>query len=127
MKYKLTSLQLAGNKYVDEANAVLALLNEHYHTDIKMEFTQATRGHAKVNFNWFSVPVHAINGKQAVEYTWYYVVHEFVHINFRIHNHDSKFKTHEKKLLRLFGLDIKYARAYPRALYANGNKVYSKE
>jgi len=130
MRYKLTELQLAGNKQVKDARALLDLLNEHcqaneyHHTNITMSFTRANRGTAKLTRNTFTVPIHAIN--KGDTYLFYYVIHEFTHCLGYGHLHDDNFKWKEKQLLDLFDIQIDYARAYPRALYANGEVVYSK-
>lgn len=124
MKYKLTELQLAGNKQVKDAKALLDLLNEYCQTDIKMSFTRANRGRAKLAGN-FTVPVHAIN-KNNETYLFYYVVHEFTHC-LGNHTHDASFKSKERELLNLFNISIDYAKAYPRTLYANGQQAYYQQ
>ena len=122
MKYKLTPLQLAGNKQVKDAYALLDLLNEHEHTRITMTFSRAYAGHARDRH--FIMPIHVFDKGET--YLFYYVIHEFTHC-LGYARHDSDFKRSERRLLNLFDIDIDYARAYPRALYANGEKVYQKK
>ena len=124
MRYKLTDIQLAGNKQVKDANALLDLLNEHCRTNIAMTFSRARGGRANLKYARFTVPQHAF--ERGETYLQYYVIHEFTHC-LGIANHGSRFKRKERELLDLFNIKIDYARAYPRALYANGERVYYKE
>ncbi len=124
MHYKLTELQIAGNKPIAEAKALLELLNEQYKTKVTMRFTRADKGRAKPTQSRFSIPIHATDKGEA--FLFYYVIHEFVHC-LGYHGHGITFKTHERDLLSLWGIDITYARAYPKALYANGLKVYDRK
>lgn len=124
MKYKLTPIQLSHNKQVDDAAALLGLLNEHCKADTKMVFSRARAGRANVELGKFTIPQHALNNGET--YLSYYVIHEFTHcLGLRGHNKD--FKQRERALLRLFNITIDYASAYPRTLYANGEKAYQKK
>lgn len=117
----MTSLQLAGNKKIKNAQALLELLNQHCKTSTTMTFTRARAGRANTELNHFTVPQHAIDNVET--YLSYYVIHEFTHcLGFPGHN--ASFKQRERKLLTLFDISIDYARAYPKALYSNGEKVY---
>jgi len=123
MKYKLTDIQLSGNKQVNDARALLGLLNEHCNSKVKMNFSRANGGQANLKLARFTIPQHAFTKGET--YLLYYVIHEFTHcLGNRSHN--SMFKRKERELLQLFGISIDYAKAYPRALYANGEKVYTK-
>ncbi len=126
MNYKLTSIQVAGNKYANDAKAMLDLLNEHCKKSVAMTFTRARGGRANLRHTHFTMPEHTINGKFPIEYTLYYVIHEFTHC-LGYSEHGSEFKRHERQLLDIFGIKIEYARAYPKALYANGQRVYTKK
>jgi len=120
MKYKMV---VDGNPKAHDAYALLDLLNEHYDCDVTMTFSRARKGRANLIKQQFTVPQFAL--KRGETYLHYYVIHEFTHcIGYRYH--DSVFKAHERQLLALFGIKIDYARAYPKALYANGEQVYKK-
>ena len=125
MRYRLTDIQLAGNKQAKDACALLDLLNEHCRTKVKMDFTRARAGRANLRHDHFTVPQHALE-KFGETYLFYYVIHEFTHC-LGNSSHDGDFKRKERQLLKLFGITIDYAKAYPRALYANGKKVYQKK
>ncbi len=125
MRYKLTDIQLAGNKQAKDAEALLDLLNEHCHTDVKMTFSRANAGRANLNHTRFTIPQHAFTKGET--YLFYYVIHEFTHCQDDIIGHGKDFKKAEQDLLGLFGISIDYARAYPRVLYANGERAYYKK
>lgn len=125
MRYKLTPLQKAGNKQIGDAYALLDLLNEHNKTNVKMDINRACRGRANIELNHFTVPIFAFN--QGEEFSQYYVIHEYTHIMGKHYNHDSSFKRVEQSLLSLFDLTLDYAKAYPKAIYSNGQKVYDKK
>jgi len=122
MKYKLTDTQVG--KKGQDTRALLALLNEHCHTDIGMTFTRAAGGCANPRQKCFTIPQHAF--AKGETYLFYYVIHEFTHCRENNSAHDRCFKQTEQELLGLFGISIDYARAYPKTLYANGERVYSK-
>lgn len=124
MKYRLTPIQLASNKQVNDATALLELLNEHCNTDAKMIFSRARSGRANSRLLRFTVPQHAL--EKGETYLFYYVIHEFTHC-LGYNGHPSEFKCKERQLLKLFGISIDYARAYPRALYASGERAYYKK
>ena len=113
---------MATPKWQQEAQALLELLNEHCDTTITIRFTTAQRGQANLTHNRFSIPEHAPTKGEA--YLYYYVIHEFTHC-LGFWEHDQSFKKKEQSLLILFGIKIEYSRAYPRALYANGERVYT--
>ena len=121
MKYRLTEAQLKGNKQAQDAIALLDLLNEHCNTGITMHFTRAMGGRANLQYTHFTIPQFAFARREA--YLFYYVIHEFTHC-LGYDEHDNAFKQKERTLLSLFGISIDYIRAYPKALYANGEKVY---
>ena len=124
MRYQLTHIQTAGNKQASDAYALLDLLNEHCKTHIGMSFSRARGGRANLLHKRFTVPQHTFTNGET--YLFYYVIHEFTHCLGYV-PHDSVFKRKERQLLVLFGITIDYAKAYPRALYANGERVYYKE
>ena len=123
MNYKFTELQLAGNKQVTDARALLDLLNEKTRSQVIMSFSKAKRGRANLKHNRFTVPKHAFDKGET--YLFYYVIHEFTHC-MGYPNHGKDFKSKEQSFLNLFGIKIDYAKAYPRDLYANGEISYSK-
>jgi hypothetical protein len=124
MRYKISEIQLAGNKQANDAKAMLVLLNEQMHENVTMHFTNANAGRAKTRIKHFTIPIHAL--KSCETYLLYYVIHEFTHC---ITNkmHDTKFKFTESALCSQFGISIDYARAYPKRLYYNGQTVYEKK
>lgn len=125
MKYRFTNTELEKYPHTKDAIALLDLLNERCHKHIKMVFTKASGGRANLTHTQFTVPKHALE-KFGETYLYYYVIHEFTHCYANNGTHDGQFKRTERKLLALFGITIDYAKAYPRALYANGEKVYQK-
>ena len=124
MKYRFTEAELKENKQAQNAVALLDLLNEHEHTNITMHFTRAGGGKANLKKAHFTIPRHALAEGEA--YTLYYVIHEFTHCLGHYKGHDNTFKRKERTVLNLLGMSIDYARAYPKALYVNGEKVYNK-
>jgi len=61
------------------------------------------------------------------------VIHEFAHIvnahkngRHRVSSHGKEFKRTEDRLLKLFGLSIKRARAYATVIYYEGKEVWHK-
>jgi len=80
--------------------------------------------------NTISIP------KKALEKTYYYgkayVIHEFAHIATHKRYGDSaqvhgkEFKRTEDRLLKLFGLSIKRARAYAIIIYYEGKEVWRR-
>ena len=124
MKYQFTELQLSGNKKVADARAVLDLLNEHCRTSVKMSFSRANGGRANLYRQRFTIPKHAMD--RCETYLHYYVIHEFTHCLGNL-SHDKAFKRKERQLLKMFDITIDYAKAYPRTLYANGEKKYTRE
>lgn len=128
MKYKLTQIQLSGNKLINDAIALLDLLNETNKTSIKMTFSKANCGRANQRLQKFTIPVHAITKGES--YLFYYVIHEYSHCMLSRHTgHNNQFKQTELILLNKFtNIDsMDYARAYPKTIYANGEIVYKRK
>ncbi len=93
---------------------------------LKLKDTQ--KGTTHFTKGYFTIPLWAVN--EGEEFTTYYVVHEFCHFvarNEGSRGHDGIFKSVERRALKLWGMDIEYKKAYPRALYANGMKVYESK
>ena len=126
MKYTLNRTQ-QNSKLIDDAIALLQLMNEHNKTNFKMRFTEAARGRANIRLQRFTIPGQAIECGES--YLFYYVIHEYTHCISRIVKHNDIFKHGEIVLLRKFtNMDnIDYARAYPKKLYANGQIVYKRK
>lgn len=64
------------------------------------------------------------------QYAIYYAVHETCHVVTRLKGkhrgrHCENFKRIEEEALALYGIRIKRAKAYPKELYANGQRVYN--
>lgn len=74
--------------------------------------------------------------KRGLEKNYYYgkayVIHEFSHIathqkyGYKAKVHGKEFKRTEDRLLKLFGLSIKRARAYATIIYHEGKEVWQK-
>jgi len=75
--------------------------------------------------------------RRALEKNYHYskalVIHEFAHIvnahkngRYRVSSHGKRFRMAENRLLKLFGLSIKRARAYATIIYHNGVEVWRK-
>ena len=123
MKYRFTDTQLAGNKKAKDCYALLDLLNETHHQKIKMTITRARGGHAHIREDRFTLPTYVFSRPEV--YMFYYVIHEFTHC-LGFWGHDLYFKRKEQDILQLFDIKIHYTKAYPKALYSNGQKVYGK-
>ena len=125
MTHKIfTPIQEAGDKRIEDARALLTLLNEHCGTNITMRFTFARGGRANTRLQRFTIPKFAVDNGET--YLFYYVIHEFTHCFGQYHNHGEQFKACERGLLSEFNIKIDYAKAYPKALYANGEIAYHK-
>jgi len=65
--------------------------------------------------------------EQVEIYQIYYCVHEICHhIAGQHEGHSSIFKNTENSALALWGITIKRAKVYPRVLYLNGEKKYTR-
>ena len=55
-----------------------------------------------------------------------YIAHEVSHLHPNAHGHESSFKRVERRATKLFGMGIRYKRAYPRELFAlkDGRVLY---
>jgi hypothetical protein len=120
-----TDAELADNKQAHDAKALLSLLNENCHTNIKMDFSKARAGRANAVNTHFTIPKHAFTKGET--YLFYYVIHEFTHCETANGTHNAFFKRCEQRFLAMFDITIKYAKAYPRTLYANGEPAYQKK
>lgn len=122
MKREYTPIQ-THKTLANDAISCLDLLNETMRKKVTLTFVNANRGHARLSTQHITIPRHAFGRGET--YLLYYVIHEFTHIYTSDCRHDAKFKNAEKRLLAMFGYEIEYARAYPKTLYANGEKAYS--
>jgi hypothetical protein len=78
-------------------------------------------GRANWKTSCISIPLWAL--KYGEHYVTYYTLHELTHYyNGHLGGHGPLFKSIEDKLLGLWGLSIKRAKAYPKSLYANGQE-----
>lgn len=64
--------------------------------------------------------------KEHEAFVIYYVTHELIHAFVSEHGHTPKFKEAEAAVLKEWGIDIRYARAYPRSLSYHGVELYRK-
>ena len=77
-------------------------------------------GGGRANKNYITLPKWL--DKYDEQYQIYYTVHETCHYGFG-RNHFSLFKMGEDKALALWGIKIERKKAYPKALYANGQRI----
>ena len=98
-----------------------------------MKVKDIRQGRASWITNQFSVPRWALG--KGREYAIYYTIHEFAHIVHHLKywtsdfsgGHGKTFKRIENRLLKLFDLKIDRAKTFPKAIYAGGEKVYTKK
>lgn len=112
------------DRQIQDIESLLQLLNENKHSNISMRFSNADCGRANIDNGKFSIPLHAFTKGET--YLHYYVIHEFTHC-LGCWNHGSDFKRVEGQLLKLFGIEIEYKKAYPKKLYANGELSYTSK
>lgn len=130
MRYKITELQLSGNDQyatiAKDCNALLDLLNEYCKTNIAMSFTRSYGGRANLRLKRFTIPLTGSHVSCGIDWLLYYVIHEFTHC-LGYSSHNETFKTQEQTLCKLFGYELEYKRAYPKAIYCNGQAVYKSK
>jgi hypothetical protein len=120
--YKAT--ENSNNTLIQGASKLLAELNTKYDRSVTMQFTDSYGGRANIDLQRFTIPLWA--AKKGITYLYYYVIHEFTHCFGQYCGHGAGFKACERGILGEYGITIDYARAYPKALYANGERVYHK-
>ena len=77
------------------------------------------RGRANWKTNSITIPQWSIETGDS--YALYYAIHELAHyFGGRLGGHSAMFQKIEDELLSIWGLSIKRAKAYPKALFANG-------
>ena len=99
------------------------------HITLEVKNTSASYG------NWANNTI-TISKQALLEENYYYgkalVIHEFSHIVTHHQNgygakvHGKEFKGIENRLLKLFGLSVKRARAYATIIYHEGKEVWHK-
>ena len=111
---------------MEVAKAVLELLNEKHKSNVVLKrISHSTRGMARFRQQYFSLPDYLFSGYPE-QYIIYYTIHEYTHCLLMTGAHNPFFKNKESELLKEFGIEIEYARAYPKRLYANGGIVYDR-
>ena len=79
----------------------------------------------RANKNYITLPKWL--EKYDEEYQTYYVVHEVCHYLRHtikgMRGHNAIFQKYEDEALELWGIKIERAKAYPKALYANGKRI----
>jgi predicted metal-dependent hydrolase len=63
--------------------------------------------------------------KESEQFQTYYVIHEVCHFIYL--GHGPLFKEVERKMCKRWDIEIEYAKAYPKKLYANGQMVYNSK
>lgn len=105
-----------------DLRACLDLLNEREGTVFRMEMCRGDRGKARIGQGWFTIPPHVFKYDWA--YGVAYVCHEFAHLLKGRGGHGPDFQKIEDRLCALFGLSVERAKAYPRAILANGQVAW---
>lgn len=75
----------------------------------------------RANKNYIALPKFL--DKYDEQYQIYYAVHEACHYVNKGMGHKPPFKEIEDRILALWNIKIKRAKAYPKALYANGKRI----
>lgn len=77
--------------------------------------------------SYITIP-HSLLHNRPKPYVVYYIAHEVAHTHPNGDGHGSSFKRVERRVLKRFGMGIRYAKAYPRELYAlrDGRVLYEK-
>ncbi len=95
---------------------------------VRMHVKNVKRGRAMLRSRYVSVPKWAQDRSKT--YFIYYAMHEVAHFIERDKHgsagHGIVFKSIEVKLLKQFGITIKYGRAYPKKLYLKGTLAYER-
>ena len=68
------------------------------------------------------LPTFLLEDDRDERYVIWYVTHELCHCIY--HDHGSFFKKLEASIMEKWGVEIEYARAYPKRLYADGEVIY---
>lgn len=76
-------------------------------------------GRARIKTRTITIPAWTF--KVAPEYAVYYTLHEIAHFKFL--GHKAAFKEVEQSLCKMAGISLEYAKAYPKAIYANGQRI----
>ena len=110
---------------MEVAKITLELLNEKHKSNVTLKLSHGRRGRARLSKQYFSLPIWALTNCYPEQYIIYYTIHEYTHCLLMM-GHNETFKNKESELLKEFGIEIEYARAYPKRLYANGEIVYER-
>jgi len=112
---------------MEVAKITLELLNEKHKSNVVLKrISHSTRGMARFRQQYFSLPDYLFSGNYPEQYIIYYTIHEYTHCLLMMGTHNPFFKSKESSDLKEFGIEIEYARAYPKRLYANGEIVYER-
>jgi len=103
---------------------IIDLTAEHFRIDLSTIALRIKKikGGGRAGYNYITLPEWL--EKYDENYRIYYAVHEACHYitGFR-RGHDWMFRKVEDKALALWGLEIIRKKAYPKALFANGQEV----
>jgi len=96
---------------------------------INIKIKPINQGRANFRSNFISFPLWVLSKKR--EYIYYYLIHEITHFitwkKFKISNHKSIHKKIEQEICKEFRIVIKYAKAYPKALFnIKGKRICKK-
>ena len=80
------------------------------------------RGKCRKKTKCISIPEWVF--KYEYPFLIYYVAHEIIH--FVVWKHDKKFKELEQSVLKTWGIEIEYNRAYPKTLRYKGKTINLK-
>jgi len=107
-------------------NITEQIIKKYKLKNINIKFKNQNKGWSRLSGS-ISIPLWAKEKGNA--FFLYYIIHELVHqIIYKKYSHwkhNKDFKRIERKILREYNLEIKYARAYPKALInKQGKEVY---
>jgi hypothetical protein len=104
------------------------LIIEYKLEPIKIKVKDIRRGRAIYSSRFISIPLWAYN--IGISYFYWYIIHEVSHFicndKLNYHGHGKTFKIIETKILKTWGLNPIYSKAYVKELRANNGAVLYK-
>ena len=110
----LTTAQRMAEDFLEE------LINKYKsrYKNIKIKVKSTQRGTANYNSITITIPVaYTLYSHESELFLKIYIIHEFCHFKAKGHGHGYKFKFWEKRILRDYGFEVIYNKAYIKAYY----------
>jgi len=92
---------------------------------IGIQIKDVACGRARYKTRKITLPIWVLERNEA--YSIWYVVHEIAHFKAIRKGHGPAFKRAERIMLKAWGIEIEYARAYAKKLYMNGELEYERK